>query len=843
MKRLMTMLAAAGTALGLYAAPYGNGSTFEVGDGATVGATTIAALNALTETTGGYWATNGVPDTLSQLEIKAYGTGEAIWGENRPAQFYDATQGEDLKLQDQYLAVKTTFGNPLSRKVLANGQPQAVGAGFYFDSLVKLTPTDEAPDTTSYTGAKIIIWAQEMKDANNEDVITGTNLFVRANAGANGAVTANYDCGSLEAFNLDAWHRLTIKALPDIDGNGSTGFIVFIDQSARSHASTEDITGLTLSGPAADRNNKHQLFVSMNEENDGAITEVAFDGTGAVDDISFTDVVPFDNAKDAEFYTVTWDRTIDSVNGVTGGTTNVLVTGDQDTFTYVAASGYISGSANITGVANQTYEISAQKIAGTVYKREGESWVLVSGGEVATISEALALMANTSDEYKLELGDNATDIVINKPDYTITLDLAGKAVTTLTDAAIFVEAGNVTIIDSVGGATVTAFYDGANWGYAVGGFGDITIEDGTYIGWVGATSLLGGRYAKSVYSEASDLEAMIVEAGLEVVDDTDTDYWKIQELHGPIEIPVPEAYVGILYDGTLKTGVVEGVGYTLTGNTATDVGSYTATATLVSGYAWTGGSMEPTNIVWGIGAPVFQITYDLGGGTAGAGAPGTYAYNAEQQTVTLVAPTCEGSNFVSWVISSPVTQGLGVEGQTLTIPAGHMGDIALAATWSADSTTYVAGELVNCTDAAAAADLASQINANKETYIKVPSGIDNTGGAYTGLFQATAEGTIVSIRFTDDAATSQSNIVNTAATSIPISAIAAGVVGSQLVFVGTPGVYYSVSRATAIDGTWTEGARQMAPASGTVTFLVGKDSEASAEFFRVNAYEDDGRLY
>ena len=64
MKRLMTMLAAAGTALGLYAAPYGNGSTFEVGDGATVGATTIAALNALTETTGGYWATNGVPDTL-----------------------------------------------------------------------------------------------------------------------------------------------------------------------------------------------------------------------------------------------------------------------------------------------------------------------------------------------------------------------------------------------------------------------------------------------------------------------------------------------------------------------------------------------------------------------------------------------------------------------------------------------------------------------------------------------------------------------------------------------------------------------------------------------------------
>ena len=845
MKKLMTMLAAVGMACSLFAdAVVPNGTSFE-GDSVT-GEKTASDLTALDG-----MATWAYPDADTTATVTAYDGGEY---DLRPAQFEDASQ-------NNYLSFKTSLTNFITRTI--SGGVSAGPEGLYVDTLVRFTACDDDIDLAPLTteGAKLAVWVKGV-DADGDDP-GSTNLMITAGYynGPENVVVTNYVCNYSAAGLLDGkMHRLTIKSIADItsSGYGIVGFVVFVDgmlsgnvpvstgAAVHSGSDAEWLAGLT--GNAAKFARNGQLFPAINSA-DAKISVVGFSGQGAVDDISVTTTAPFDEAKDAAFYTVTWDRTIDSVNGVTGGTTNVLVTGNQDTFTYVAASGYISGSTNITGVANQTYEISAQKIAGTVYKREDESWVLVSGGEVATISEALALMTNTSDEYKLELGDNATDIVIDKSGYTITLDLAGKAVTTqnntLTDAAIFVEAGDVTIIDSVGGATVTAFYDGNDWGYAVNqeGSGDITIEDGTYIGWVIATSLLGGRYAKSVYAETEPLEDMIVVVGLEVVEDTDTDYWKIQEFYGPIEIPVPEAYVGILYDGTLKTGVVEGVGYTLTGNTATDVGSYTATATLVSGYAWTGGSMEPTNIVWGIGAPVFQITYDLGGGTAGAGAPGTYAYNAEQQTVTLVAPTCEGSNFVSWVISSPVTQGLSVEGQTLTIPAGHMGDIALAATWSADSTTYVAGELVNCTDAAAAADLASQINANKETYIKVPSGIDNTGGAYTGLFQATAEGTIVSIRFTDDAATSQSNIVNTAATSIPISAIAAGVVGSQLVFVGTPGVYYSVSRATAIDGKWTEGTRQMAPASGTVTFLLGKDSEAAAEFFRVNAYEDDGRLY
>ncbi len=50
-------------------------------------------------------------------------------------------------------------------------------------------------------------------------------------------------------------------------------------------------------------------------------------------------------------------------------------------------------------------------------------------------------------------------------------------------------------------------------------------------------------------------------------------------------IPVPNAVTGLKWTGSEQTGVNGGTGYTLTGTyKATAVGSYTATATLQSGY-------------------------------------------------------------------------------------------------------------------------------------------------------------------------------------------------------------------------------------------------------------------
>ena len=66
------------------------------------------------------------------------------------------------------------------------------------------------------------------------------------------------------------------------------------------------------------------------------------------------------------------------------------------------------------------------------------------------------------------------------------------------------------------------------------------------------------------------------------------------------KVDVPTAKTNLVYNGAAQTGVVNGVGYTLTGNTATDAGTYTATATLVTGYQWTDGNTDDKKIEWTI---------------------------------------------------------------------------------------------------------------------------------------------------------------------------------------------------------------------------------------------------
>jgi hypothetical protein len=67
------------------------------------------------------------------------------------------------------------------------------------------------------------------------------------------------------------------------------------------------------------------------------------------------------------------------------------------------------------------------------------------------------------------------------------------------------------------------------------------------------------------------------------------------------QITVPTAVANLKYSGNVQTGVAPGTGYTLTGNTATNAGAYTAIATLATGYEWdTGNATDPRTINWSI---------------------------------------------------------------------------------------------------------------------------------------------------------------------------------------------------------------------------------------------------
>ena len=72
----------------------------------------------------------------------------------------------------------------------------------------------------------------------------------------------------------------------------------------------------------------------------------------------------------------------------------------------------------------------------------------------------------------------------------------------------------------------------------------------------------------------------------------------------PVLVDAPAAVEGLVYTGFEQVGVPEGIGYLIVGNRATEVGTYTATATPRDGFAWSpDGKTAPSNIVWTIAAP------------------------------------------------------------------------------------------------------------------------------------------------------------------------------------------------------------------------------------------------
>ena len=85
----------------------------------------------------------------------------------------------------------------------------------------------------------------------------------------------------------------------------------------------------------------------------------------------------------------------------------------------------------------------------------------------------------------------------------------------------------------------------------------------------------------------------------------------------------PEAITGLVYNGEEQTGVEEAEGYTLEGNTATNAGEYTATATLDQYYVWSDDlSADPAPVDWEIGRKPIDKPEAVTG----------LVYNGEEQT-------------------------------------------------------------------------------------------------------------------------------------------------------------------------------------------------------------------
>ena len=479
MKKLMTMLAAVATAFGLFAADEGfiSGAAFDSFDAdatapANITWTSPSGLKAA------YWGAEiGDKATLNTEAGKQCTIAEA----SRPARFLKTD--EPLREKDGFLEINS--GTTLISQKIKTAGTQTIGDdGLYFDGLVQFTSFEDAPEIAD--NAKIAVFPM----VDDPDAETPTNsLWIAAagNATNRWKTTATID---------DGWHRVTIKMINNIllKSGSKVGFVVYIDGNPIGTMDAEmDDANLT-SEAKYYNNQKGQLFCSLGDS--AEMTEVAFGGKGAIDEIAFTETAPTfaaspkfayltgaSNIDSFDFAGTTWKYGDDALEVMLEGTDSDTVEVENIT----AAEGhFVEKTSDIVEVtAGETSYVGEAKELGAT---------LVIGGETKYFENAAAALAHIKDTTypaettaTLTLSDDSAAIELNNENVALTLDLAGNTITQGENdaAAIVVENGALKIIDSESDGEVNG-NDAAQEKTAISAYVAIEIAGGTFNGIVGA---------------------------------------------------------------------------------------------------------------------------------------------------------------------------------------------------------------------------------------------------------------------------------------------------------------------------------------------------------------------
>lgn len=275
----------------------------------------------------------------------------------------------------KYLALDTeggTFWRSINSVVPSAegslGAAQTVAAtGTYLDTLVQFTVTEDEAPTTSASD-KLAIWLGVSTNAQGE--VTGTNLMVRAgyldDNGSDSFVTAtDFILSTAEPIEAGRWYRLTVKTIGDVTGcvaknpseysSGYIGFEIYLDgvqlaaeEATISAAYMNVATGADVYAwlnQSTDADfiaylQSKKVFPSLQGKQEAyAIQGVGFQGTGAVDEIVWTEDNPFPAASPIDF-TLTWTAAevsavsyvlstdLTTTNSLTSGTAVQLAPGD-----------------------------------------------------------------------------------------------------------------------------------------------------------------------------------------------------------------------------------------------------------------------------------------------------------------------------------------------------------------------------------------------------------------------------------------------------------------------------------------------------------------------------------
>lgn len=269
-----------------------------------------------------FWATHNDSGTQAGETFYWYATEDQSFGVY--TNYATAVEGNT-----RYLALDTE-GNRVYRTIASRNnftvapQAQPVNGTIYFDSLVQFTVNeDDAP--TMQEGDKLAVW---LKGGENE-----TNLVVTAGYLSGGEVTpTNYVVQTTDQIVPGNWYRLTIDAIPLISAGPDQGYFGFRVRIDGNYVTTAtDIKGSVqdvidgwaekASGEAALITDEASLFPSLVKGGSGVIgcdtlACVGFEGTGAIDNLLFTDKNPIAPVGPSK----------PTVDGVEVDATNVFIT-------------------------------------------------------------------------------------------------------------------------------------------------------------------------------------------------------------------------------------------------------------------------------------------------------------------------------------------------------------------------------------------------------------------------------------------------------------------------------------------------------------------------------------
>lgn len=408
-----------------------------------------------------YWLYEGASGSEDGSTVKAYGD------ENL------ATPTTGDAAGDKYLELSTeggTLWRSLAEvKQMENGSATLGDAhaidpktGLYIDTMVQFTPTEDGGVPTIDTdNDKLAIWLNV--DSSESGPVT--NLCVLgsyiSNEGAE-AVTNVYKATN-KAIDAGTWYRLTVKAVPAIDGNalvadGILGFEVSIDNTPIVFDKmTMDAGSLDYVSDADAIRAKTVVASALGLNATAALQAVGFKGSGALDNLAISEKDPLPAPGEMIDFTIT-----------AGANTTVAWSTDGKTWTdYVAgaqapagpfyvrltnADGATKVLKKTLGSDSNSFDVSAETFGWAEYLGEAidGAYVIDDVAELVMFQKGYVAKLGTKDQtFKLGAsialtepwpGIGVYDNTVNADAFEGTFDGAGFTVSGVTFASS--ETGN-----------------------------------------------------------------------------------------------------------------------------------------------------------------------------------------------------------------------------------------------------------------------------------------------------------------------------------------------------------------------------------------------------------------